>query len=701
MKKLLLAATALGIASFCLQDVSTGHGGTYRGPGDTVPPGGGGGGGGAGPATPGPSTPGSPGPAGPTTPGPAAPSTPGQAPSGRPKGPSTGGDIDVGPDLTVWSFWWEFNKDPYLNLKAAIHSDTTTTGSDDFFLGFGEKDQARDSLAPTQAQIRQTVVPALLEVLEKETNNDIVTGALIALAKIGDAKDESGASQFQQVIEGFLDDSNQEIAETAAVCLGILANPASIPVLQDLVRDNAEGRKRVGANEVSYRTRAFAAYGLALIGYQLTDDQEDSRREIVKTLVEVIRSDSSSTRDIQVACLTAVGLVPLGTVDVPPNEDGTPVDPWASRMAQIDFLVAYFQDENNHFNNRAHAPTAVARLLTSEKAPLEPTIVETIKARVAPLFMEPLGKRAKAEKEIQQSCVIALGMIGDNDGDDLDGEIRKTLQEALEISDQQTRNFSMIASAHAAGHVGLGEDVGVGTKELQKHLLKSLSKGKSTLRPWAGLGLGVLGNMLDANGDVVPGELAGALRDALAEEKTPDRVGAYAIGVGMLRDQDSRETLMGKLAELRDDEARGYTAVALGMMNAKEAIEPIQAIVRESKYRPELLQQAAIALGLLGDKQLVDDLVEMLRSAKGLATQAALASALGFIGDSRSIDPLVDMLKNKEITDTARGFAAVALGIVADKEPLPWNSKIAVDIHYRASTVTLNDPAGTGILNIL
>ena len=40
--------------------------------------------------------------------------------------------------------------------------------------------------------------------------------------------------------------------------------------------------------------------------------------------------------------------------------------------------------------------------------------------------------------------------------------------------------------------------------------------------------------------------------------------------------------------------------------------------------------------------------------------------------------------------------------LVSDKEELPWNSKISVDINYRASTATLTAPdLGTGILDIL
>ena len=189
------------------------------------------------------------------------------------------------------------------------------------------------------------------------------------------------------------------------------------------------------------------------------------------------------------------------------------------------------------------------------------------------------------------------------------------------------------------------------------------------------------------------------MQSSLPEISQQAATGGIAEGLDALRGVGP--AVIDKLARLNADEPRGYIAVALGLMNAREAVEPIQQIVKESKFRPELLKQAAIGLGLLGDKDLVGDLVEMLGEAKGLATQAAISSALGFIGDQRSIDPLVAMLQNQDLTDSARGFAAVALGIVADKEPLPWNSKIGVDLNYRASTTTLNDQNGTGILNIL
>src|SRR5690606_38474373 len=83
-----------------------------------------------------------------------------------------------------------------------------------------------------------------------------------------------------------------------------------------------------------------------------------------------------------------------------------------------------------------------------------------------------------------------------------------------------------------------------------------------------------------------------------------------------------------------------------------------------------------------------------------LTKLAAVASALGFIGDRRTVKPLIDMLFDEQLGALSRAFAAVALGGVADKELLPWNTKIARNINYRAAVETLTN-SQTGILDIL
>ncbi|MDG1501033.1 MAG: HEAT repeat domain-containing protein, partial [Planctomycetota bacterium] len=697
MKKFIFSTALLIGSGLALSNVATGHGGTYRGPGDTVPPaaGGGGAGGPATPGTPAPGSPASPSPGSPGSPAPASPGSPGAGPAAG--GASVTGGGDFGPDLTLWSFWWEFNKDPYINLKAAIKAGGTTTGSGDWFLGRGEETEARDSMAPSAQDIQNKIVPALLKALENETHNDIVTGSMMALAKIGDETDAEGNSKFADIFTGFLTDGNQEIAETASIALGILANDASVSILNDLLQDTPAGRKLVGSNEVNNRTRAFSAYGLALVGSRT--QEEVIRQSIFASLQSTLESDDSSTRDIKVACLIAMGLVPIQKLGYDSAEmaDGAEAEAEAdaqaqagvvTREGQINYLLEYFLDDANHYNVRAHAPTAVCRLL-------EGTGNEEAKEAAAKVFLKTM--KGKDKKVVTQSCALALGQLGDADPDGIDKEIRKALMSVKDtVTDTQARNFAVIALAQAASRKDSG-DPSAAIKEVSKYFMKELSRGKVAVRPWTALAIGIFGRELGVD---VPADLIGALKMQLADERTP-LVGAYAIGAGILGDADFTELLLDKLDNINDNEARGYLCVALGMIGADEAKLPIKEIVDDSSYKPALLQQAAIALGLLGDKGVVDELIDTLQSSKSLSTQAALSAALGFIGDKRSIDPLVELLENKEITDTARGFAAVALGIVADKEDLPWNSKIATDLNYRASTVTLNESGGTGVLNIL
>ncbi len=708
MKKLLLLGALLAGGALGLQDVSVGHGGTYRGPGDTVPPGGGGRGGGGAPTSPNPSGPSGPGPSGPTSPRPGGPGAPGAGPAG-PTAPSTGGGSSS-PDLTLWQFWWGFNKDPYLNLKSHIHSRSTLTGSDDFFLGHGQQAQAKDSLRPSEATIRDTIVPALIQALKTENNNDIVTGAMLALAKIGKVGDEvseGGKSRFQGVIQPFLRDSNQEIAETAAVALGVLGNPVSVPDLKHLLLDTPSERMRLVGSEsgVNYRTRAFAAFGLGQIGYETTDLAV--RRDIVDALWQICESPRMATRDIKVAAVIAMGLVPLDVEPVDPaadveNEGSKTAAAPTNRGEQIQYLIDFFQadkDKNKHFLVRAHAPRAITKLL--EGLPSEQ--YRKLKKQVVAVLEPYVSKRGHiGQRELRQSAALAFGQLGDLDGDQEDVIIRKALMEATGNKSQQVKFFSVIALGQLGGRPGDNrEDPLAGLEEVRETLMTHLARGKTQVRPWAGLAIGVMERGLD-NHEVEQSEASLlALRSALKKTKTVVEVGAYAIACGIAGDTDAEAVLLDKLDTMADDEVRGNIAIGLGLMNSVAALQDIQEVVAKSKYRGELLKQAAIALGLLGDKDVVTTLIIQLEEAKTLTTQAAIASALGFIGDARSVDPLVEMLGDQTKTGPARGFAAVALGIVAEREVLPWNSKFSVDINYRANTRTLTGGGGTGLLDIL
>ncbi len=717
MRRLLLFGAMALCGGLALHDISTGHGGTYRGPGDTVPPGGGGGSGSPAPGTPGPTAPGTPGPGTPSTPGPGSAGSPGGAPSGggAAGAPLSRAGAQAGPDLSIWDFWWGFNKEPYLNLRQKIRAGGAVTGGDDFWLGRGQQDQAKDTLRPSEAAIRNVVVPALLEALAKESAVDIVTGALIALAKIGDVATEDGKSPFVDVIAPFLLSGNQQVSETAAVALGILADERSLPLLVALMKDERAGRKAVGGKEVPFRTRAFATYGLGLIGHRTK--LNEVRQDVAQHLVDILEAPEFAQRDIKVAALNALGLVPL---DWSPSQDS--VDPSSnrrhvvSRTALVQYIADYMDPAEEransgtrHWFTRTHGPIALGRLLQGETLPAE---AEASFRYSVEVLLRMADQHSREMRETQWSALIGMGMIanagrssdkGDWQGKLNDRMLARLLEVAKTSAHDQGEFFALIGLAQAGGRPGSGEQGTVLEATVEKKLLELQAGARGQKQPWSGLALGVFGRQLQDSGRAFASALPNQLVEQFRREKSPELIGAYALALGLIRWQDARGLLIQRFTQDfgGNDEARGYIAVGLGLMEAREAIEPIQRVLRESKYRPELLRQAAIALGLLGDKSVVPDLLGMLREARGLSSQSAIASALGTIGDARSIDPLVAFLGNDQYTDTARAFAAVALGIVCDKEDLPWNAKLAINVNYRANVLTLTSPEGTGILDIL
>jgi HEAT repeat protein len=582
-----------------------------------------------------------------------------------------------------------------------------TTGGDDWFIGKGEEEQTKDTLKPSQKQIREIVVPALLKVLDKERGNDLITGSLIALAKIGDVLSESDTSEFEQVIKQFLKDGNQEISETAAVALGILANDASVEILTQLMNDDAPARSFMGKTEVPFRTRAFAAYGLGLIGHRTSDNE--LRKQIAGSLVGILNTASFAKRDLKVAAMVSFGLTPVDPGSAEPAEDSKDPNEMASvsRQAQLAFLLDYYDEANQRANSRtrhhrvrSHAPTAMARLLANQGADFE-----DLRSQVIEKMIEGVDKHSKYNRNIQQSCVLALGQLVDaRGGKNSHTTAHKELDRLCKKGQVQSKRFALISMAQIAARPapdGVEDPIG-GRADVRKAMLSRLSKAKGGQAAWAGLAIGVHARALSDGGQgTIDLDALSALRSETKKCKSPALAGAYMLALGLANDTDSADMLLDKLEYFSMDETRGHAAVALGLMNYTQAIEPIQEILDGSEFRPDLLKQAAVALGLLGDKKMVERLVKMLSEAKSLSSQAAIASALGTIGDKNSIDGLVKLLQDSGKTQTARGFAAVALGIVCDKELLPWNAKIGTDINYRANTETLTGAGSTGILDLL
>ena len=652
-----------------------------------------------GPSGPGSQTPLTPGPGGSKGTPPGGYAGPARPPAGSP-GPtphSPGGPpAHTPPD---WSTWWRFNADGFLDLKRSIHEGEVQTGSDDFFLGRGEKRAHTCVTRPTRAQIDSRVLPALERALTRERATDILTGALIALAKI----DGEGLDRRALLIQRFLGDPNQEVSETATIALGILGDDRAAALLLRLLRDDPLARRLLGKSEVPYRTRAYAAYALGLVSQRTR--QETLRIEIASALADLLDSPSFSTRDIKVAAMNAFGLCVLRPG---PGGEAVPGSPRIRcREDQLEFLLDYFDPARMRANRRsrhafvrAHAPVAMARLLAAEGR-----VDPRYRQRIAELLMEAAGSRSNSEREVRWGSIIGLGYIGNAAGSlrtQLDPRIRETLSSCLDRGTPQGRGLAAIALARVGSTPGQGTEGNAAEEQVANLLQGRLTRGGSLVRPWAGLAIGLFNRRLREAGRPLHTPTLVALLEEARRCVRPQEVGAYLIGLGLAGYAPAGPIALEQLARFKgDDEARGACAIALGLLHERAAIPALQAIVDDSRYRPDLLRRAAMALILLGDRSLGERLGAMLRTARGMATQASIASALGTIGDARSIEPLTEMLADPDRTDSARAFAAVALGIVCDKDALPWNSPLAVGSNYPSSPPTLTAPSATGILDIL
>jgi HEAT repeat protein len=473
------------------------------------------------------------------------------------------------------------------------------------------------------------------------------------------------------------------VRETAALAIGIAGIPGATEtdLLVGLVLDNQTGRDAYGG-EVDIRTRSFAAYGLGLLAHDHAS--AELKAKALRPLAQIVADDRISQRNLKVAAIEAIGILAPGTT--------TP----AERQVLDDALrcLEHYYDKPlgaGELLIAAHCPTAIAKLIgrTHERS-----------GHFRDRFVADLTDREKNKRssDIARSCALALGQLGlpvedkNGPGAACSAALFETY---VNHRDHQTRYFAMLA---------LGQ---IGGRQNRALLLNTLGRAKGLDQHWCALAAGVHSFLarraaeqaqLQVEDDRMIGEL---LFKQFKEASAPELVSALAVALGLDRHLEAvgamRELLLAKQA--KQDQA-GYLCIGLALMGDRAATDDVHRVLETAGHRTDLMRQAAIALGCLGDKSAAEYLRTKLAEGNNLATLAAVSEALGFIGDRRSIAPLKTMLFDTDLGALPRAFAAVALGGIADRAPLPWNAKIKANINYRASVETLTNQQ-SGILDIL
>ncbi len=593
------------------------------------------------------------------------------------------------PPAEAWQSWWGFNCEPFLDLKAHVFNGCVQSSIVGCSFGFPQ--DIPDPLRPSEHVVQSKVVPALIKALRSEVSSSILCACLLSLAKIGEPA--TPGVDLSEVIRPWLASGNLDVQGSAALALGILGKEQDIPWLAAVLRGDGSSLDGAGIavrGQLVPSVRAFAAYGLGLIG---AETSPAGRRAIVTVLVETLRTASvcDEARDVQVACLNAMGSTPLpfdaltfAQTDLRwlriPN---VPI----CRAEQIGWLARYLSDAAMAELDRAQVPAALGRLLAD--APIETRIRE----QIAALLLERQLANPAADTAVLQSSILALGKLGDCDSDAIDVSIRDALAAtARNAADEQSRCFAFIALAQVASRPGAGRGAPLwglsGPTGARGVLIDAVRRGAPLERRWAALALGVLERRLADRPQASSPETVSVLRAALARAASSEEIGVNALALGLARAVEAREEVGVKLADLTGPESYGKVALGLGLMNDRGSITALTDRMCTSKFQPQLLVDIAVSRALLGDKEVIPELVTMLGMASGLSSQAGIATALGRVGDVRAIDPLLALLEDHEKTERARAFAAQALGVLADRSMIKPTARYTIDANYRAVTET-------------
>jgi HEAT repeat protein len=440
-----------------------------------------------------------------------------------------------------------------------------------------------------------------------------------ALALARDVPAEQGALAQGPLVRVLKHDA-KSAREAATLALGVVGSSDALPTLRALLLDEEEGRRASAHSDgVEEQVRAFAAAAIGAIG---DASAFDDLRRVVEDPAKLGHSRS----------VAQLALLACGMLHGREQEIATFLNATAARR-DLDSIV------------RAQAPIALAKLAASKSG--EAAARASLPTLVALLAGRDADRSAAGSKEsdldLRRSAAVALGKLGARD-----------LQPAPNGPQRAIETF----------------------------LLQELGAPRhSTDRPFAALALGLWGRN-ERLISTARSHAVGALMDQFDKCTNPSYRGAIALSLGLLQAREATPPIAAAFGRATDGELAGQLALALGMLDAREQIGALRAELADVRADPRRETAIALALGLLGDPQTVPSLVERLGRARTFAEVATVARALGRIGDATAVDPLLALLADESAPPARRAVAEAALGLLAAKSDLPWNSAFKAGTNY-------------------
>jgi hypothetical protein len=553
------------------------------------------------------------------------------------------------------------------------------------------------------------VYPALLSALDSTKDVDLQASCLLALAKLGSPPEALRATlelpPLEVVVSPYLRAANERVRDLAVLALGISGEAHFAPLLCSIARDRPLGRNAIRGRKVDRRTRTFATYALGLLGAQ---SHRRAERALVEHDLRLIAAENIKTADLLVASTISLGWCPLPVLPAAEEEGGaTPGGREATIRALLDLADARKVD----FRGSAQIPVAVARLIA---APLDSSggsqpvgasaRMAELRDEVVTRFSAELhGPRAEKLATTREGLAQALGLLVLDIPSGADLAAIEKLTTVARTGQETEALLAMVALARICGRSSL--ERGQTARDLRKTLTQLAMEGSTLQQASALLALGIADDRAQASGHP-PALGTRAFLAKRARSGLPSQSTAAAVALGLTGDGRNGAAIRRGLTS-GDFIDRGARAIAAAMLKDAKALETIRSELRTNLYRPYLTRDFATALALVGDTSLVPTLVDRLVGAMFIPERVAAVQAFEWCTDPAAADALLFVLterrlSSKPIDDTSRAFAASALGNLCARDPLRWNTRLALDVVWNAAPPSLTDARnGGGVLDVL
>ena len=174
----------------------------------------------------------------------------------------------------------------------------------------------------------------------------------------------------------------------------------------------------------------------------------------------------------------------------------------------------------------------------------------------------------------------------------------------------------------------------IGDKRAVGPLIKTLDDEKRGIAREAAEALGKIGSKCATE----------TLIKILRDETRSDIHDAVAIALGKIGDKRAIRPLVH--AAKTDKAVRGYAVRALGWFNNKCLIKLFIEALQDDDWLAR--SAAAESLGKLGDRRVVELLIERLEEEHFFLSLGSVVEALGELGDPRAVEPLIKLLGSKD-----------------------------------------------------